>query len=110
MPAFRQWEIWKTRPPGFERDHWFVILSPQEVCDAPTTHVLNGLACWTLRGELRRMEVRLDQADGLQAPTACPCNYIYAGLEKSKLHDRLGFVSWERQQQIKAKLKEVFRL
>ena len=19
-----QWEVWKTRPPGFEADHWFV--------------------------------------------------------------------------------------
>jgi hypothetical protein len=29
-----QWEVWKTRPPGFEADHWFVIISGQERCDA----------------------------------------------------------------------------
>ena len=32
------------------------------------------------------------------------------GLLKSKLHSGGGMVSWERQQQIKAKLREVFRL
>ncbi len=25
-----QFEIWKARPPGFETDHWFVVVSPQE--------------------------------------------------------------------------------
>ncbi len=105
----RQWEIWKSRPAGFERDHWFVICSGQERCDEPRQIMVNGLACFTLRGQALKSEVRLDRADGFDAPTVCQCDYLYA-LEKSPLHSSMGAVSWERQQQIKAKLKEVFRL
>ena len=105
----RQWEIWKARPAGFERDHWFVIMSGQERCDEPRQLLVNGLACFSLRGQLLKSEVRLNSADGFQMPTVCQCDYVYS-LEKSRLHSGLGSVSWERQQAIKAKLKEVFRL
>jgi len=37
------------------------------------------------------------------------CAFLYL-LEKSKLHSAQGFVSWERQQLIKSKLREVLRL
>jgi hypothetical protein len=37
----RQWEIAKCRPPGFERDHWFVIVSGQERCDEPRHLLVN---------------------------------------------------------------------
>jgi hypothetical protein len=105
----RQWEIWKARPEGFQTDHWFVIASGQERCDEPRQLLVNGLACFTLRGGLRRSEVLLNGADGFSAPTACQCDFIYA-LEKSRLHSCVGVVSWERQQQIKSRLKEVLRL
>ena len=103
-----QWEVWKTRPPGFERDHWFVVISGQERCDAPRQLLVNGLACFSLRGDLRKSEVLLNSADGFSAPTVCQCDYIY-GLEKAKLHSGQGMVSWERQQQIKSRVKEVLR-
>ena len=105
----RQWEVWKSRPPGFEKDHWFVILSGQERCDEARQLVVNGLACFHLRGDPRKSEVRLDSADGFSDPTVVQCDYFY-GIEKSKLHSGLGSVSWERQQQLKSKLKEVLRL
>jgi len=105
----RQWEIWKARPAGFEADHWFVVLSGQERCDEPRQLLVNGLACFTLRGRLRKSEVQLNSADGFAGPTACQCDFLYA-LEKSRLHSSQGLVSWERQQQIKSKLKEVLRL
>jgi hypothetical protein len=38
----RQWEIWKARPAGFERDHRFVIVSGQERLDSPRHHQING--------------------------------------------------------------------
>jgi hypothetical protein len=104
-----QWEVWKCRPPGFERDHWFVILSPEELCLEPRELVVNGLACFTLRGSPDRVSVRLNSADGFAAPTVCDCDLAYV-LEKRALHSCLGPVSWERQQAIKAKLKEVIRL
>jgi len=104
-----QWEIWKTRPPGFESDHWFVVLSGQERCSEPRQRMVNGLACFTLRGELSKLDAQLDSSDGFTSPTACQCDFIYS-LEKSKLHSPQGFVTWERQQQIKNKLREVLRL
>jgi hypothetical protein len=105
----RQWEIWKCKPEGFERDHWFIILSPQERCDAQQLGFVNGLACFTLRGQARLTEIRLNGADGFAAPTVCQCDFFYP-LPKLKLHSPLGSVSWERQQQIKSKLKELLRL
>ncbi len=105
----RPFEVWKCRPPGFERDHWFVIISNQERCDEPRQLLVNGLACFNLRGQPLKSEVRLNSAEGFPLPTVCQCDFIYA-LEKSKLHSSQGPVSWERQQAIKAKLKEVLRL
>ena len=105
----RQWEIWKDRPPGFEKDHWFVIVSGQERLDSPLHRQINGLACFTSRDEAGKTDVRLNSADGFAAPTVCQCDLLFF-LDKTRLHSPLGIVSWERQQQIKSKLKEIFRL
>ena len=105
----RQWEIWKCRPPGFEKDHWFVITSGQERLDSSRHHQVNGLACFTLRGGVLKTDVRLNGADGFESPTVCQCDLLFF-LDKTKLHSPLGLVSWERRQQIQSKLKEVFRL
>jgi hypothetical protein len=109
LMSVRQWEIWKTRPTGFEQDHGFVIVNGQERLENPLFSTINGLACFTLRGGLLPMEVRLNGADGFQTATTCQSDLIYF-LEKSKLHSPLGFVSWERQQQIKFKIKQILRL
>jgi mRNA-degrading endonuclease toxin of MazEF toxin-antitoxin module len=105
----RQWEIWKAKPPGFEREHWFVIVSGDERCDETRQVLVNGLACFSLRGDPRKSEVRLNGADGFTSPTVCQCDFLYS-IPKSILHSNIGNVTWERQQQIKSKLKEVFRL
>jgi hypothetical protein len=105
----RQWEVWKCKPQGFERDHWFVIVSNQERCDSERLLMVNRLACFSLRGDARRTEIRLNGADGFDAATVCQCDFFYP-LAKTKLHSRLGSVSWERQLQIKSRLKEVLRL
>ncbi len=103
-----QWEVWKSKPPGFETDHWFIVISGQERCDHPSRFFVNGLACFTLRGQLGRTDVQADAADGFTGPTAIQCDYIYP-LEKRTLHSSRGMVSWERQQAIKAKVREVLR-
>jgi len=105
----RQWQIWKCRPPGFEREHWFVILSGQERLDHPQRLQVNGLACYKLQGDPKQLDVRLNGADGFDGPIVCQCDFIFA-LDRRKLHSSLGSVTWERQQAIKSKLKEVFRL
>lgn len=105
----RQWEVWKARPQGFEREHWFVIVSGQEGCDEAKHNFVNGLACFSYREPERKSEVRLNGADGFSQPTVCQCDFLYS-IAKSGLHDCLGFVSWERQPQIKNKFREVLRL
>ena len=85
-----------------------MIVSGAERCEEPRQLLLNGLACFTLRGDLRKSEVRLDNADGFSSVTACQCDFLYA-IPKSILHSNIGTVAWERQQQIKSKIKEVFR-
>jgi len=105
----RQWEIRKARPGDFQTEHWFVVVSGQERCDAQNLRMVNGLACFTLRGRLSIMDVQLDTADGFAAPTVCQCDYLYP-LQKSGLHSAQGIVSWERQQQIKGRIKELLRL
>jgi hypothetical protein len=105
---FRQWEIWKAKPEGFQSDHWFVLLSGQERLDNPKYNQVNGLACFSLRGSLLTTDVRLNAAEGFSSPTVCQCDLIYF-LDKRKLHSCIGTVSWERQLQIKSKVKEILR-
>jgi len=101
--------VWKCCPAGFARDHWFVIVSGQERLDSPRHTQVNGLACFTLRGEPLKGDVKLDSADGFASTTVCQCDLLYF-LDKTKLHSIVGAVSWERQQQLKMKIKEVLRL
>jgi hypothetical protein len=76
--------------------------------DSPKRTQVNGLACFTLRGAPFPTDVRLNSADGFAAPTVCVCDLVYL-LDKRSLYDRVGIVSWERQQAIKSKVKEVLR-
>jgi hypothetical protein len=103
-----QWEIWKAKVPGFQTDHWFVLVSGQERMANPKRTQINGLACFTLRGDPLLTDVRLDSAEGFTAPTVCVCDLVYL-LDKRALYDRIGIVSWERQQAIRSKVREVLR-
>ena len=105
----RQYEVWKAKPPGFERAHWFVIASPPEICESDRVLNVNGLVCLTLRGEPKKTDVRLNGADGFDHATVCACDFFYA-LKKSELHDGLGAVSLERRGQVARRVREVFRL
>jgi hypothetical protein len=105
----RQWEVWKCKPMGFEKEHWFVIISGQERLDDPRYPQVNGLACFTLRGQPQKIDVRLNGADGFESPTVCQCDLLYF-IDKSKLHSSLGMISWERQQQIKELIKHTLRI
>lgn len=97
------------RPTGMrQKEHWFVITSGAKRCADSKTFLVNALACFALRGPPEAADVILDAADGFPAPTACSCDFFYP-LNKGKVHSNLGMVSWERQQQIKSKVKEVLR-
>ena len=103
-----QWEVWKAKPPGFERDHWFVIISGQERCDESATYSSTAWPALPCADSLGKTEVQLNGADGLAGPTALQCDYLYS-LDKRTLHSGQGLVSWERQQAIKSKVREVLR-
>lgn len=105
----RQFEVWKAKPPGFEQAHWFVIISGSERCLNERLKSLNGLACFTLRGEALKTDVRLNGADGFDRSTVCQCDYFFS-IPKSSLQEKLSVVTFERQQQIKNRIKEVLRL
>lgn len=105
----RQFDIWKAKPEGFNEPHWFVIVSGAERCAENRQTAVNGLACYTLRGAPLKTDVRLNGADGFERATVCACDFFYY-LPKSGLREKVGIVSWERQQQIKAKVREVLRL
>ena len=104
-----QFEIWKAKPEGFGTAHYFVIISGNERCQAARQVLVNGLACFTLRGQPSPLEVRLNGADGFDHATVCQCDFLYS-LPKSQLHEKLGSVGHERQQQIKQRLRDVLRL
>jgi hypothetical protein len=105
----RQYEIWKAKPAGFERAHWFVIVSGAERCASEKVGAVNGLACFLLRGDPSKTDVRLNGADGFEHATVCQCDYFFP-LAKSELKEKLGVVSYERQNAIKARIREILRL
>ena len=104
----RQFEIRKAKPHGFEQAHYFVIISGNERCANGRLSALNGLACFTLRGEPAKIDVRLNGADGFERPMVCQCDYLFP-IPKSALKEKLGMVGFERQQPIKTRPREIFR-
>src|SRR5579859_7212249 len=91
----RAWDIFSFTPPGFPGPHPVVIIShPDRVARKPFVSIL---ACSSQRAgrSAEAREVILDAADGLDWPTLCFCDIIYA-VEKKDLIDHRGHVSAER--------------
>lgn len=96
MKAF---EIFSWQPPGWPEPHPVVIVShPGRV---ENKNEVNVLACSSKAATrpARPHEVTLDQADGLDWPTLCKCDLLYA-VEKKDLARRRGRVSDARRSQI----------
>jgi mRNA-degrading endonuclease toxin of MazEF toxin-antitoxin module len=93
-----------------EQPHPVVVLSNEEICRNPDLHYINGLICVSLRNDrpLKRREMVLDQADGMDWKTAVRCDFIYA-LEKARLWEKRGRVSQTRQLEILRKIRFCFR-
>jgi hypothetical protein len=104
-----QFEIWRAKPDGFPRAHYFVIISGQERCADVRTQQYNALGCFTLHGKPNKLDVVLNGSDGLDCPTACQCDFLYV-LPKTALLEQKGVVAFERQGQIKERLRNIFRL
>ena len=92
MKAF---EIFSWQPPGWPEPHPCVIISnPSRVENKPDVEVL---LCSTQRAtrKAETHEFILDQGDGLDWPTLCKCDLIYA-VAKSKLGSKRGEVAKQR--------------
>ncbi len=106
-----QWEIWSYAF-SKEGEHPAIVLSPAEVCSNPDIDEVNVLLASSARPVLRpprRIEVGLDEADGLEWKTFVRCQRIYL-VPKIQLTRKRGYVSAARQREISRKLIEVFRL
>ena len=94
----KPWEIWTWKFPDAS-DHPAIVLGAEErVRLKPRVSVV---LCSSQRANRKPElhEVILDEADGLDWPTLCKCDLIYAAA-KSDLIRRRGLVSIERRRAI----------
>ncbi len=95
----KAWDIFSFTPPGFPEAHPAVIVShPDRVERKPDVNIL---ICSSQRAGRppNAGEVILDVSDGLDWPTLCRCDLLYA-VKKADLHGFRGTVSAERRRQI----------
>jgi mRNA-degrading endonuclease toxin of MazEF toxin-antitoxin module len=93
-----------------EQPHPVVVLSSDEICANPDIQYVNGLLGVSLRTDrpLKRREVFLDQADGLDWKTAVRCDFIYT-LNKTLFRESRGRVSEVRRLELLRKIRFCFR-
>ncbi len=103
-----QFEVWRYDFPE-SGVHPCVIISHPDL--AARAKFVNILFCTSQRQSRppKPAEVLLDTADGLDWETFVNCQAMWLA-ESSKLFDRRGMVSHERRNQIRAKLRDIFRL
>ena len=99
----KPWEIYSWQAPDWPEPHPAVIISEQNrVAMKPKVNVLLCSTKQTRRAAAPT-EVILDSTDGLDWPTLCKCDLIYA-VEKSFLTNRRGEVTVERRREIARKV------
>jgi mRNA-degrading endonuclease toxin of MazEF toxin-antitoxin module len=92
----KPFEIYSWQPPGWPEPHPCVIISsPARVSNKPDVEVV---LCSTQKAgrAAQSHEIILDGADGLDWPTICKCDLIYA-VPKDRIKNRRGQVSERRQ-------------
>ena len=111
----KQWEIW-TFDFTEEDTHPVVIVSNPSRIASPDLERVNVLFCTTLRPSdharaenLKKNEVLLDEADGLDWLTLCKCDAMHF-VKKAGLRSRRGIVAPARRIAISRKLVESFEL
>ena len=111
----KQWEVW-TFDFTTEDTHPVVILSNNSRIASPDLERVNVLFCTTLRRSdgtraknLKKNEVLLDDADGLDWLTICKCDAMHF-VKKSALYSRRGMVTPARQVAISRKIADTFEL
>jgi mRNA-degrading endonuclease toxin of MazEF toxin-antitoxin module len=95
----KQFEIFSWQPPGWPEAHPAVIVSHSS--RAEKKQWVEVLLCTTHRAKQppAAHEILLDQEDGLDWPTLCRCDLIYAA-PREQLKNRRGIVSGSRRRQL----------
>jgi mRNA-degrading endonuclease toxin of MazEF toxin-antitoxin module len=107
----KQWDIYEYPYPSAEQPHFFILISPDGICENPVLKLVNGLLCQTVRPinrPAKLTEVYLDRVDGFDWKTLVHCEFIHS-LEKEKVFGaRKGKVSPARVEEIRRKLRLLF--
>jgi len=95
----KAWEVYYCKPPGWKEPHPAIIVS--HPARAERKDPVEVVICSTQRAtrDPEKHEVRLDQADGMDWPTLCKCDLVFA-VPREGLTHRKGEVSQERRGQI----------
>ncbi|HWY78389.1 MAG TPA: type II toxin-antitoxin system PemK/MazF family toxin [Verrucomicrobiae bacterium] len=103
-----QFQVWRYNFPD-RGEHPCVIISHPDIAEAGRW--LNVLYCTSQRQNrpVQAHEVMLDSADGLDWETFCLCDRIWL-VESKDLFGRRGMVGQARRNQIRRKVRELFRL
>jgi hypothetical protein len=103
-----QFEVWDYNFPT-KGLHPVVLISHPDICARQSQ--INVLFCTSQR-QSRRIyphEVMLDTADGLDWETFCDCSTMYL-VPSDRLARYRGKITYERQQAIRCKVRDLFRL
>jgi mRNA-degrading endonuclease toxin of MazEF toxin-antitoxin module len=95
----KPFEIFNWHPPHWDKPHPAVIVS--HLSRAENKDLIEVVMCTTQRASRapKPEEIVLDEADGLDWPTLCRCDLIYA-VPREDLKGRRGTVSAARQSQL----------
>ena len=101
-------EIWRFKFPEPKGEHSVILVSHPDLC---ARSVVNVLYCTSQRQsrEPKPFEVLLDEADGFDWETFCDCSLMWS-VPAAGLFGKRGRVTQERGLQIRAKLRDMFRL
>ena len=94
----KPFDIFSWQAPGWKEPHPAVIVSHPDRADRKNP--IEVVLCSTQRSNRRpeAHEVLLDQSDGLEWPTLCKCDVIYA-VPRDEIKHRRGQVALERRAQ-----------
>lgn len=104
----QQFDVWRFNFAD-QGEHPVVLVSHSNLCAHAS--VVNALYCTSQRQNRgpKAHEVLLNGEDGLDWETFCDCSRMYL-LDSSKLFGHRGRVSLERRREIRARIRDVFRL
>jgi mRNA-degrading endonuclease toxin of MazEF toxin-antitoxin module len=104
-----QFDVWRYAFPEKGGENTVILISHPDICARAS--VVNVLFCTSQRQNRRAYphEVLLNGEDGMDGETLCDCSCLYA-VKSAGLFGKRGHVTLERRRQIRAKIRDIFRL